>query len=89
MADKSRSKTADKPKSKITDWCALVAAREIVEGVNISRAHWFSLVKAGKAPAPAIRIAPRYTRWKSSEVLSWLSDPEAWIASHKGKGAEV
>ena len=42
MADKSRSKTADKPKSKITDWCALVAAREIVEGVNISRAHWFS-----------------------------------------------
>lgn len=89
MAGKSRTQSPDRPPSKIADWCALVAAREIVEGLSISRAHWLSLVKEGKAPAPAIRIAPRYTRWKSTEVLAWLSDPEAWIASHKENGGAV
>jgi predicted DNA-binding transcriptional regulator AlpA len=63
------------------NWQGLMTAKEIVEAVRISRAHWHSLVKEGKAPPPAIRIPPRYTRWNAGEVKEWLASPTAWLAA--------
>lgn len=64
-------------------WLGLMAAKEIVETAKVSRAHWHSLVKTGKAPPPAIRIGPRYTRWRASDIQTWLSDPQAWIDANE------
>lgn len=60
-------------------WQGLMAVKEIVLTTKVSRAHWHSLVKAGKAPPPVIRIGTRYTRWRASDVQSWLANPQAWI----------
>lgn len=63
-------------------WQGFLAAKDIVKLVNISRAHWHSLVKERRAPAPALRLGTRYTRWKASDIQSWLADPQGWIAAH-------
>jgi len=63
-------------------WQGLMAAKEIVRTTKVSRAHWHSLVKEGRAPAPALRIGTRYTRWLASDVQEWLSDPQGWINAH-------
>lgn len=60
----------------------LMAAKDIVRELNISRAHLHSLVREHKFPAPAVRIPPRWTRWKSEDVKNWLNAPEAWIAAN-------
>ena len=58
---------------------ALVSAREIVEQVNISRAHLHTLVKSQKFPAPAIKAGSRYTRWRWSDITAYLEDPAGWV----------
>jgi predicted DNA-binding transcriptional regulator AlpA len=63
-------------------WTGLMAAKQIVKAVNISRAHLHSLVKAKKFPAPALKEGPRYTRWRASDVQAWLADPQAYIAAN-------
>lgn len=63
-------------------WQGLMAAKEIEKVVKISHAHWYNLVKQGKAPAPVIRIPPRYTRWRASDVQAWVQSPSTWIASN-------
>ena len=63
-------------------WQGLMAAKEITKTANISRGHWHSLVKDRLAPAPALRLGTRYTRWKASDVQEWLADPQGWIAAH-------
>ena len=61
-------------------WAALTSGKEIDKRLGISSAHRHSMVKRGLFPAPAIRMGTRYTRWKSSEVIEWASDPQGWIA---------
>ncbi len=63
-------------------WQGLMAAKDVCQRTGVSRAHWHSLVKDGLAPAPALRIGTRYTRWLASDIQSWLSDPQGWINSH-------
>jgi predicted DNA-binding transcriptional regulator AlpA len=65
-------------------WRGLLAAKQVCKTVNISRSYWDSLVKAGKAPAPALRIGSRYTRWLASDIQLWLSDPQRWANSNTG-----
>jgi predicted DNA-binding transcriptional regulator AlpA len=63
-------------------WQGLMAAKQITETVNISRAHWHALVKNGKAPAPALVLGSRFTRWRASDIQSWANEPAKWIAEH-------
>lgn len=56
----------------------LLAAKEVCQLTGVSRAHWHSMVKEGRAPAPALRWGTRFTRWKTSDVQIWVSDPQAW-----------
>ncbi|HQS32741.1 MAG: hypothetical protein B7X59_05840 [Polaromonas sp. 39-63-203] len=63
-------------------WQGLLAAKQIVKIVNVSRAHLHSLVRAKKFPAPALKEGPRYTRWLARDVQAWLADPQGWIAAN-------
>jgi predicted DNA-binding transcriptional regulator AlpA len=63
-------------------WLGLMASKEIVATVKISRAHLHALVREKRFPAPALRIGPRYTRWKASDVQTWLADPQGWQIAH-------
>ncbi len=51
-----------------------------------SHAHHHKTVREGKFPAPAIR-APRYTRWRGSEVKAYLDDPQGWLEANVKQGA--
>lgn len=31
---------------------------------------------------PPVLRAPRFTRWRKSDVDAWLADPAGWIAAH-------
>lgn len=63
-------------------WLGLMASKEIVRTVKISRAHLHALVREKRFPAPALRIGPRYTRWKASDVQAWLADPGGYGTAH-------
>jgi predicted DNA-binding transcriptional regulator AlpA len=60
----------------------LMSAKQIVKVVGISRAHLHSLVRAKKFPPAALREGPRYTRWLSRDVKTWLADPQAYIVAN-------
>ena len=68
-------------------WPGLLAAKKIIELTGSSRAHFYDLVREGKFPSPAFRDGPRFTRWRASDVQSWLSDPQAWIDAHAAVAA--
>ena len=68
-------------------WPGLLAAKKIIELTGSSRAHFYDLVREGKFPPPAFRDGPRFTRWRASDVQSWLSDPQAWIDAHAAVAA--
>jgi predicted DNA-binding transcriptional regulator AlpA len=63
-------------------WQGLMAAKEITQAVNISRAHLHALTKEHKFPPPALRIGTRFTRWRGEDVFEWMRDPSAWIAAN-------
>jgi predicted DNA-binding transcriptional regulator AlpA len=71
--------------SPATIWQGLMAAKQIVQVTNVSRSHWHALVKAGKAPAPAVRDGTRFTRWRAIDIFNWVSDPAAWAQAHSHK----
>ena len=72
------------PPSVEGTWHHLLGAKEICALANISRAHLYNLTREGRFPAPALRVGPRFTRWKGEDVRAWLSDPAAWIAANEG-----
>jgi prophage regulatory protein len=39
----------------------------------VSRATWWNMVKAGKAPA-AVKLGPRITAWRVSDIRKMLGD---------------
>lgn len=63
-------------------WQGLMAAKDIVRAVKVSRAHWHSLVTAGMAPPPVLRIGKRYTRWRGADIKGWYDDPSGYIITH-------
>lgn len=61
---------------------ALIDGPTCAAAAGLSLSAWQALVSEGSAPAPAFR-APRCTRWRMSDVRSWLiaraatgSDPQ-------------
>lgn len=42
----------------------------------LSISQWHALVREGRAPQPVIR-APRFTRWRLSDVRAWLIERES------------
>ena len=62
----------------------LMASREVTKTACISRAHLYNLVARGQFPQPALRVGPRFTRWKACDVYAWLADPQGWIKNHAG-----
>ncbi len=66
----------------------LMAAKEVAKTANISRAHLYSMVSRHQFPAPALRCGSRFTRWRSSDVHTWLENPQGWIEMN-GSGVQA
>jgi len=49
----------------------LLTALEAAKYLKISRAHWYKLVKSGRAPGP-IHLG-RAVRWRRQELDAWLA----------------
>ena len=71
--------TGTQPFTSVFPPTALVSAREVVEQINVSRAHLHKLVKCQKFPAPVIKDGTRYTRWRWSDITAYLEDPASWV----------
>lgn len=57
----------------------LLRVPQVLQQLSISRSLWWAWVKSGKAPA-AIKIAPRVTCWRQSEInalIDRLTKPQA------------
>jgi len=65
-------------------WVGLMAVKQIVPLLSMSRANFFKKVKSGTFPPPVIRME-RYTRWKASDVQAWINDPTRWIKANSEK----
>src|SRR5438046_3100451 len=59
---------------------ALIDAPGIAVAGCMSVSQWHTLVRLGKAPAPAIR-SPRFTRWRVADVRAFLLALSAGDAS--------
>jgi predicted DNA-binding transcriptional regulator AlpA len=53
----------------------MMSVKDICTQVRISKSHWQQLVAEKKAPAPAIQL-PRFTRWRSADVLAWVAEQQ-------------
>lgn len=65
---------------------ALVSVEYLKAGADASNAYVWAGVRKGKIPAPVLR-APRFTRWRKSDVDAWLADPAGWVAAHAPEAA--
>jgi predicted DNA-binding transcriptional regulator AlpA len=54
----------------------MMSAKDICKQLRVSKSHWHQLVAEGKAPRPAIQL-PRFTRWRSTDVLAWVAAQQA------------
>lgn len=52
----------------------------------LSISQWHALVREGRAPQPVIR-APRFTRWRLSDVRAWLIERESQGDTAQGQDA--
>lgn len=69
-------------------WAGLMDAKKFIKLLDCSRAHFYSLLKEGKLPQPALRQGPRFTRWRATDVQAYLADPAAWVTTNT-KGAQA
>lgn len=56
----------------------LISAREVIQRAGISRSHLYALLQRRQFPSPVVRRA-RFTRWHSTDVDAWISNPAAWL----------
>lgn len=63
----------------------LMAAKDVTRTANISRAHLYAMVSRHQFPAPALRCGSRFTRWKASDVHTWLANPQGWIETNTSR----
>lgn len=59
---------------------ALITGREFRAITGDSETGFHKKLRQGRLPQPAIREV-RYVRWRSSDVSSYLADPQAWLAA--------
>ena len=50
----------------------LLRVKEVASLIGVSRSTIYRMVEAGQFPQP-IRIGPRASRWRLSEVLEWMT----------------
>ena len=50
----------------------LLRAKEVAGLIGVSRSTLYRMVAAGQFPQP-IRIGPRASRWRMSEVQEWMA----------------
>jgi len=62
----------------------LVPMSSIVKMAGCSRSHVNNLVRRGQFPPPAVRLGPRFTRWRAADVAAYLADPQGWIDAARG-----
>lgn len=55
----------------------LISDKEVAHLLGASRSWPWKLVQEGRFPAP-IKLSPRCTRWRLSEVKEWMADPQGW-----------
>ena len=58
----------------------LITDKEVAHLLGASRSWPWKLSQAGKLPAP-IKLSPRCTRWRLSEIREWMADPQGWQAA--------
>jgi predicted DNA-binding transcriptional regulator AlpA len=63
---------------------ALIRLDEVLKRIPVSKFSYYQGQKLGLFPA-AIRIGPRASAYRYSEVRKWLENPEAWQREHKIK----
>lgn len=61
----------------------LITDKEVAHLLGASRSWPWKLVQEGKFPAP-IKITPRCTRWRLSDVKQWMLNPNAWQQESEG-----
>lgn len=66
---------------------ALVDAKTAAAAASLSLSQWYELVASGQAPQPAFR-RPRCTRWRLTDVRSWLREFAAQGGTAEGEEAE-
>ena len=67
---------------------ALIDAQTCAAGGGMSVSWWHEKVRAGRAPAPAVRMS-RCTRWKLSAVAAFWRDFAAKAAGDTHAAAQV
>ncbi|WP_269900292.1 helix-turn-helix transcriptional regulator [Paenalcaligenes faecalis] len=50
---------------------------ETAKEVGIAHSTIWLWVRQGRFPAP-VKLGPRVTAWRKSDVSQWLADPQAW-----------
>lgn len=63
-------------KQTIQKMPTLWTAEECYSFLNIGRSSWYAGVAAGRFPQP-INLGPRLTRWKKSEILTFVGQEVA------------
>ncbi|MDH5179493.1 MAG: AlpA family phage regulatory protein [Gammaproteobacteria bacterium] len=55
----------------------LLTLSDVVEIVSLSRATIYRRIKADKFPKP-VQVSDYCVRWRRSDILTWVADPENW-----------
>ena len=61
----------------------LITDKEVAHLLGSSRSWPWKLAQDGRFPKP-IKLTPKFTRWRLSEVLAWINNPDAWQAESAG-----
>lgn len=57
---------------------SLLRLEKVLEIVQKKEGSWRQLVKNRMAPQP-VYVGPRSPRWKESELIAYLSDPNQYV----------
>ncbi|MGE4370805.1 MAG: helix-turn-helix transcriptional regulator [Burkholderiaceae bacterium] len=61
----------------------LITDKEVAHLLGSSRSWPWKLAQDGRFPKP-IKLTPKFTRWRLSEVRAWINNPDAWQAESAG-----
>lgn len=62
---------------------SLLSLREVLSRVELSQSHWYSRMKAGKAPRPQ-QIGAASVAWKASDIDRFIKDRGPLTTDWKG-----
>ncbi|MGB3426143.1 MAG: AlpA family phage regulatory protein [Castellaniella sp.] len=61
----------------------LITDKEVAHLLGSCRSWPWKLAQGGRFPQP-IKLTPKFTRWRLSEVRAWMNNPDAWQAKNAG-----